>query len=300
MAEPLITSPGVYKVSAGDYHADKGVCPAPSLSSTGARRLLETCPARFWYERENPPAPSLALDVGTAAHEWLLEGDAWPQKFIVLPEDHDGRTKIGKARIEEIEAEGKRPLKFDDFRVIREMKKALEAHPFASALFQGGRAEQSIYWRDEETGIWCRCRPDYLPPSHIIPDYKTCAKADLRSLQKSIATYGYHQQAAWYLDGIKAIGLHKNPGFALVFQEKDPPYLVVVVALDDETLGWGRIKNRKARAIFADALRTGTWRGYADEVVHLGLPIWSAMQHQEDHDKDVAELAQAPITQAAE
>ena len=296
----LVQSPGIYQIPAAQYHADDGVCPAPSLSSTGARRLLETCPARFWYERQNPPAPSLALDIGTAAHEWLLEGEAWPQKFSVLPEDHDGRTKIGKARVADIEEAGKRPLRYADFAAIKAMKRALESHPFAGALFKGGKAEQSLYWKDEEFGIWCRCRPDYLPPSFVVPDYKTCEAADEESRRKAIFNYGYYQQAAWYLDGVKAVGIHKRPAFALVFQEKTPPYLVVVSQVEDIAIEWGRIRNRKAKAIFAECLKTGRWPGYAEEVVRDGLPTFATMRLEDQHARGLYELAQAPVTQAAE
>jgi hypothetical protein len=298
----LITAPGIYAgIDAADYHADRDMAPAPSLSSSGARKLLTACPAVYWYEREHPPEPSEALDVGTAAHEWLLEGETWPQRFTVLPADHSGATKEGKARVAAIREAGKRPLRAEDFATIRAMKAALEAHPFAGAAFKNGRAEQSVYWQDSETGIWCRARPDWLPSAgSILVDYKTCRSAAPEDLRRAIADYGYHQQAAWYCDGVRAVGAIERPGFAFVFQEKAPPYCVVVVALSETALQWGGLLNMRARRVFADCLAAGRWPGYADDVVTLELPAWAEKRLQDQHAAGAFDLANRPLTHAAE
>jgi hypothetical protein len=258
-----ITAPGLYPgIPAEAYHGDK-LTPEPALSSSGARKIMSSCPAQFWWDHENPPEPTEALDVGSAAHEWLLEGDTWPQRFTVLPEDHNGATKAGKARIEEIEASGKRPLKHDAFATINAMHDALVAHEFALSAFS----------------IWCRARLDAMPRrGTIFADYKTCRSADPDDLRKSIADYGYHQQAAWYCEGIRALGICPNPTFLFVFQQKTPPYLITPVVLDQTTLDWGAALNRKAKAIFAHGLRTGQWAGYADDIITLGLPVWATKQ----------------------
>ena len=75
-----ITEPGIYTMPKADYHADP--CPTPSASSSFVRRMMSTCPAKAWHERQNPRKPTEALDFGDAAHEWLLEGDAWPQRHV--------------------------------------------------------------------------------------------------------------------------------------------------------------------------------------------------------------------------
>ena len=50
-----ITEPGVYEMPAEEYHADP--VEGGSLSSTGARRLLEMAPARWRYEQAHPSPP---------------------------------------------------------------------------------------------------------------------------------------------------------------------------------------------------------------------------------------------------
>lgn len=274
-----VSEPGVYAMEAEAYHADP--CDPASLSSSGARKLLAECPARYWYDRQNPPEPSEAFTVGSAAHEWLLEGETWPKRHLVLPDDHNGSTKEGKARVAEAKTAGLRPVKADEFATIRAMRDALAAHEFAGAAFQGGRAETALVWRDEWFGIWCRARLDFLPTTgRIFPDYKTTVSAHPDAIRKALANYGYHQQAAWYCDGIKALGLCAEPIFMLVFQEKTPPHLVTCVALDDDALGWGRQLNDKAKGVFRRCLRDGRWPGYAGDVVTLGLPTWETARLQ--------------------
>lgn len=297
-----ITEAGVYDIPADVYHADP--CPEPSLSSSGARKLVTTCPARYWYDRQNPPEPTEALDIGTAAHEWLLEGDTWPQRFAVLPDDHNGATKDGKALVAEIIASGRRPLKAEPFRHIKGMIEALKAHPFAWAAFQNGRAEQSLFWRDDDYGIWCRSRPDFRPTAGtIIVDYKTTRSANPDYLSRAMYDYGYHQQAEWYCWGEQVIGAIQSPSFAFVFQEKEPPYLVTVAVPDGTAMQWAAIQNRAARGLFAKCLRTGKWPGYADDVVTVGIPGYADKQLQQKHDAGLfAKMMawQAPQQEAAE
>lgn len=278
-----ILAPGLHRVPAEVYHADT-ICGAPSLSSSGARKLLNDCPAAYWHSRTNPPEPSEALDVGTAAHEWLLEGDTWPQRFTVLPSDHDGRTREGKDLVRDILAEGKRPLPFEAFQHIKGMVAALRDDPIANAAFSNGTPEMSLYWRDPDHGFWCRARPDWLPnKGHIWTDYKTCQSAHPRDIQRSIAAYGYHMQAEWYLRGGQTIGIDAGR-MLFIFQCKAPPYLITPVTLDDETLGWAKIQNDKARSIFARCLETGRWPGYASDVLTLGLPGWARKELERAHE----------------
>lgn len=267
-----VSKPGVYQLSSEAYHSDS-LTPEPALSSGGARTIISACPAIFWEQRNNPPPPSEAFDIGDAAHEWLLEGDRWPQRHFLLPDDFDGRTKDGKALKAEAEAQGRRPLKTGVFKTIKAMVEALHRHPFAMQAFTGGQSEQSLYWQDNDFGIWRRARPDYM--NELVSDYKTCRCAEPGHLQRAMYDYGYHQQAEWYLDGVKSLGLLDNPQFLFVFQEKTPPYLVTCVTPDQVAMDWAHVLNRKAREVFAKCLRENKWPGYSDKIEVLGLPDWA-------------------------
>ncbi len=186
-------------------------------------------------------------------------------------------------------AAGRVPLLQHEYEVVVDMADALRAHP-AVALFggRGGKPEQSMFWRDGPTGIWRRSRLDWHPVLTgrrlVVPDYKTCASADPEKLSRAVDDWGYQQQADWYLDGIKALGLAGDvePVFVFVFQEKTPPYVVTVAELTMLTLEIGRALNRKAIGVYQECTRTGRWPGYADDVHMLSLPPWSENRHMQE------------------
>lgn len=297
----MITEPGLYPdLPAEDYHAD------PALSSSGARKIIQTCPALYWHERQHGQAVTKALSVGSAAHEWLLEGDGWPRRHHVLPEGYRSDRKAwagAREEAEAAEAAGLRLITADDFATIQAMRQALEAHEFAATAFRDGRSEVSMWWRDETPRIWCRGRLDFLPDAgRIFPDYKTCLSAEPEALRKHVVSYGYHMQAAWYRDGLMTLGVHPDPIVLFVFQEKRPPFLVTCVALDEDAIGWGRMLNDQARAVFARCQRTGRWPGYADDILTLPLPGWEQARLQRMSEAgalDFAMLLSKPLEETA-
>ena len=196
---------------------------------------------------------------------------------------------------DEAAAAGLIPILEKDADKARAMVAALRAHPFAGACFAHGLPERTLVWRaDDDFGVMCRAMLDMLPARGTVwADYKTCRSAEPEFLRKQMADYGYHQQAAWYLDGVMALGLCEQPSFVFVFQEKEPPYLVTVMQPDADAIGWGRIQNRKARALYAACARDGVWPGYADDVLSLALPEWMERRFQHAHEAGAYETSMA-------
>jgi hypothetical protein len=271
VTEPLVvTEPGVYEMDAEAYHRHD------SLSSSGARRLLSpSCPALFAYEREHGQGHKATWDIGHAAHKLVLGNGP----DLVRIDADEWRTSAIKAEVKEVREAGGVPLKPAQHDMVTDMAEAIREHPVASALFNplGGRAEQSLFWKDAATGVHRRARLDWLPFPHagrrlIVPDYKTTKDASPEGIQKAVHQFGYHQQAPWYLDGVAALELGSDPTFVFVFQEKDPPYLVTVVELDVIAMKYGRHLNQQAIDIYAECTRTGHWPGYSDEIELIPLP----------------------------
>jgi len=298
--EPVVDEPGIYNLTNDEYWADP--CKPASLSSSGARQIIATCPAKYWWERNNPKDKSDAMKLGSVAHEWLLEGEAWNDHYFILPENFDGRTKAGKSAILQAEEEGKEPLKHEAFETVKAMKLALEAHPYATAALTGGQAEKSLFWKDEQYGVWCRCRPDYKPDKReIISDYKTTRSAEPEYLSKVMFDYGYHQQAEWYLRGIQTLGIMESPRFLFIFQETEPPYVVTCATPDENALGWAGIQNRKSIEVFARCLRDGHWPAYAGNIINLELPGYAEYKLQVRSERghfETAALSQSPLEAA--
>jgi hypothetical protein len=267
----MITEPGIYTISADEYHAHR------ALSSSGARKLLPpSCPARFHHERGNPIQATPAMEFGSVAHDLLLgNGNA----YEVL--DYDNyRTKESQEKAKELRADGKIPILRHEYRVAEAMVSVVRHDPAAKHLFdpKRGKTEQSLFWTDKATGVALRARLDYLPdpgPSRmIIPDYKTCNSADLESIAKEIGKHGYHIQGAWYTEAVKALGLDPDPAYVLVWQEKQPPYLVTVTQMPVVSLLIGRDRMREAVELFAECERNNHWPPYSEQVEAVGVPSW--------------------------
>lgn len=268
-----ITIPGVYDVPAEHYHADP--VPGGSLSSSGARLLLPpSCPARFAYERAHPPKPADVFEFGHAAHSLVLGVGA----DLDVVDAESWLSKAARTRRDEARANGHIPILRADYKQALEMAAVVHAHPIARALFDQDRGapERALFWVDGD--VWRRALVDWLPnPGNgrmIVGDYKTCRSAAPESIRKAMYNYGYHQQADWYLDGVRALALANDAAFVFVFQEKTPPYLVTVAQPDPTALRVGGDLNRQAIEVYRQCVADGRWPGYADEVILARLPGW--------------------------
>jgi len=275
----LITAPGVYDIPAEDYHRDP--IEGGSLSSSGARRLLKTCPARFRYELDHPPAPTDAMELGTAAHRMVL--GVGPG--LVAIDAKDRRGKVFKDAAAKARGEGKVPLLRKDYERVQDMAAALLNHPEAAALITGnGPVEQALVWLDEDSGVMCRAMLDKqtrVAGVPVIVDYKTTTEAAEDAVRKSVVSYGYDMQAAFYSDGYQVLKLAR-PDFLFVFQETAPPHLIRIVRLDDDAMATGARLNRRALEMFRDCRDAGVWPGYPHEIHEVSLPPWAHDRYPEE------------------
>lgn len=273
-----ISQAGVYDLPMDAYHGD--LCVGPSISGSGLIKLEQTCPAKFWVgsylNPERVEKKTAAMDFGAAMHKLLLEGDAaFRQAYAVTPEGHSGRTKEGKAWVAEREALGLGVIDHDDWQAMSAMVAEVRKHPLANKALSDGQPERSIIWQDEQTGIWLKARPDWLPARlHFVPNFKTAASVKPDDWARQAFTLGYHQSTALVLDGLaQVLGWDDAIAYFLV-QEKELPYLVQPMALTEEAIGWARMLNRKAINTFAACIKANHWPGYADDVIDIGMPTW--------------------------
>lgn len=261
--------PGVHKVSLAEYLAH------PALSSSGARKLLPpSCPALFHYERSNPIQATSEMEFGSVTHE-LLFGDG--HGYVVLEYD-SYRTKAAQSDAAAARAQGVIPILEHDMAVARAMVAVLRAHPTAGKAISGGKSEQTLIWDDKDTGVQCRARVDHMKYNRkgrlLAVDYKTSTSADKEKIGKASWDYGYAQQDDWYRAGIRALGLDTDPGFLLITQMKEAPYLVTVGQYDEMSLAIAHELNRRALQIFAECTERGVWPGFDDGIATLSLPGW--------------------------
>lgn len=270
-----ITKPGVYPDLTDDaYHADP--VPGGSLSSTGARRILDS-PARFRYDQEHRVGRR-AFDVGHAVHAKVFGVGA---PVISYPDEHltpsgNPSTKAATVAWEaEQRAAGLTIVSAADLARVDAMAEAVLAHRGARRILnqEPGTPEVSAFATDPETGVWVRARFDYLTPS-VAADLKTTAgRASRVGFGREAARHGYPVQEAHYLDALQwATG--ERPPFRFIVVEKAPPHLVAVHTFDDVARLIGAELAAQARRTYAECTATGEWPGYGDDVLTTPLPAW--------------------------
>lgn len=264
--------PGVSVVPDDVYFAH------PALSQSGAKLLLPpSCPALFRWERDHPSPPKRVFDFGHAAHAEVL-GVAGT--YAVIPDDllasnGAASTAAAKAFIADCTASGVAVIKSSEAEQVWAMADAIRGNADVMRLMGPGRAEVAMLWADADTGVELRCKVDWLPDDRsTLVDYKTAVSAGPAWFRRHYTEFGYHQQAAWYIDAAIALGLHDDPDFVFLVQQKTPPYLVQPYRLSVAALAAGRELNRRAIRIFADCTATGVWPGYAGGVATVDLPDW--------------------------
>lgn len=281
-AAPIrIVLPGVYQLTAEEYHADPVA--GESLSNSGGRLLIApSAPRKYREQKDRPDAREQkdSFDRGRVMHELVLGDGAG---IVVIPHS-TFRTAESRRMRAEARAAGKAPILERDMPEAERMAAAFLEHEFAvSLLTQPGKSEQTLIWLDEQTGVMERALVDYLPdpvpldsPNRmIIPDYKTTIEAfPGDKMSRHLYDYGYHRQAAKYRKGVLSLGLAPEAVMVFLFQEKTPPFLVTPVFLDRNAMIIGTEDNRRALDVYAECMETGVWPGYSDEPVEMSLPVF--------------------------
>mgnify|MGYP000895547194 FL=1 len=243
----------------------------PALSSTGARRIVAESP--FHY-RFGESTDSAAMRLGRAVHMLALESDLFAEKFqLFVPEKGTGSRAANDEAKATAAAAGITLLTETQWDRALKMRDAIRNHPTANALIEGATLEESIEWTDPETGCPCKARLD-IQGAGCVTDIKTARSASLKAFSKSVASYGYHMQAAWYLDAAKAKGAVPN-AFRFIVIESKAPFAIAVYTLAADAIQLGRNQNANARRTYTDCTARGYWPGYPVESVEIDLPDWS-------------------------
>lgn len=344
-----ITRPGIYKIPINRYHNDPDLFPGHSVSSTGLRRMIETCPEMYWAHSVHNPnrikhKDTEALRFGKAVHAYLLEKELNPSEFIKFPfkdlvsnegkksvyeieremADDDGQLMLGtdgQPQMETFTGKGwmdengniyKNFLEYKkvwkafaawagltiytdkDIEVFKAMAARLKQEPMidGDGILEG-LVEHTICWKDPETGIWVKVRPDVVPSAEMLGDYKTIRSAHPEYIEKAISDLGYDMQLAICMEGVARVLGREIKSAYFVAQEKTEPYLVTVAPVRDNTLYWGARRNRKALNDIKRCLDEGFWPGYGGggpvTVGHTDWKLKKLMGHQEayEHDPDM-------------
>jgi hypothetical protein len=318
----MIAKPGFYSsIPEAEYHGDP--CQTPSLSASVAKILYNETPGHAWWAHPRLNR-SKALEVeqstkaqinGTVLHRLIL-GQGRPIKVLSFK---DYRTNDAKAARDKALAADEVPILEHDMEVAEEVAAAAKrqiARTDMAEVFADGEAEVTMAWQ-EDNGIWCRSRLDWLPDSArdgghvIIPDLKTTGQsAHPAEWQRTMFDFGGDIQAAFYERGLRKLvpGI-RSVDFRFVVIEQTPPYALSLCRVGSEALEQARDAVDLTIRSWGELLKRGTeleqWPFYDTETVSIDPPIWRSQgsellrmrmlnrmaEWQRPHNRDVTKAA---------
>lgn len=230
-----IFEPGIYDISNDQYHASEGI-------SRSALWEFKQLPHKYWYKylsgKYIQKPTSDAMNIGKLVHTLTLEPWKFGEEYFVMPKI-DRRTKIGKNTYDDIISSsiGKAVISQENYDLALSMTASISSNPMVSETLMCSKIEKSIYWKDDETGLICKARPDIWRGA-IAADLKTTANASPKVFQHEAMKYGYYLQAAMIYEACQSLQMPFE-SFVFLCVEKEEPYSTAIYALDDNALQYG-------------------------------------------------------------
>lgn len=259
-----------------DYHSDRSRVCNSQLS------LLKESPKQYYaeYVLGKRREQTAAMLRGSMVHTLVLEPEKYAEQYALAPQC-DRRTKEGKLTwqkfIEFAERDKLTLVTDEQHNEAEQIANAVLSHPefskCMSMIDEWSAIEKRIdfYWDD----IASRCKPDLILPKHkLCVDLKTTADASPEGFAKSVASFGYHRQQAFYSEAIKQ---HYGEEFRFIFAvvETSEPYNTAVYELDAASVDAGRQEINLLLDELERRTRDNDWTPeYSKGVRPLALPRW--------------------------
>lgn len=263
----------IHDLDINAYHS------SPGISKTGLDRINRS-PAFFYDVTLNPDRPPEKerggqLE-GQLAHCAILEPDEFEKRYAVGPDVIRSNKKWKE--FEDSLPAGVIGIKQEQYDTAMRQAESVRKLPDIAEALASGRPEVSGFWIDPETGVLCRCRPDWVhefDSGCVVIDVKTYSDASPEEFAKQAARKRYDVQDAFYSDGFQIASGKEVMAFIFLAVESDYPYQSSAVMLDDISKGSGRGKYRENLNTYAKCIKSGEWPGFGEEIHHITLPKWA-------------------------
>jgi len=240
-------------------------------------------------------------DGGSESTEWGSMVDAalfgqFGHLYATLPETYEdekgnvkpwnGNSTVCKQTKADIERNGQIPVKRHEVESVNAAVEILRNDYDASCLLENARTQVHILgmYKDEETGLSVPLRAllDIVPDAEgrfgkCLADLKTCSDASPEAWPRTVAKWGWHIQAAFYLDLYRAATGEDRTDWLHLVQESQPPYEIGRRVISSPFVDVGRAAYREALVRYAWCLKNNEWPGY-DEVKAGIMPGWTLIE----------------------
>ena len=239
------------------------------LRSSELKQLIDN-PAKYKYWQTRRKESSTALNFGIAYHLLALEPHR-KDEIVIAPKFSGTGSRAAKAEWEAVNA-GKIFVTESEMLDLRAMLSALREKPeIVSILDAEGKYEAAAQF--DIAGVKCKFRADKI--TDRIVDLKTARSISQHAITKAIVDYGYHISDAFYNIGAVEAGLiEKDMPMQFIFQDKNPPFEVVLVTLDDVSRDFAKQQIMYAIEALKQFQVQNYWPGKYYEPLQVSLPLW--------------------------
>jgi PDDEXK-like uncharacterized protein DUF3799 len=237
---------------------------------------LKRSPAHYRHRLIEKRPDTDAMKRGRATHMAVFEPERFNAECVVWESRRAGKEWESFQQ----EHRGREVLTYDMHADAVTIGSAARRDQTAAKYLAKGQAEQTMLWSHPPDGIEAKGRVDFVTEDAIV-DLKTTRDASHMGFGSQAARLLYHAQAAYYVDGYKAVTGRLLP-YVIVAVEAAPPNVVQVYELPPDVLDLGRDIYLELLDTLARCRKQNDWPGYGDGVLTLQLPAWAQPFEEED------------------
>jgi len=284
---PEIVGPGFQsywsaEMTHEEYHADK------TAINSSILKLFDISPAAveahyLTHEtiEDEPEAEHFTL--GRAIHAAALEPKRFVKIMTVAPEFKGEGSRKAKKEWMDAQPKGAMILKPKQHLQLTGMINSILNYPDAVKLLNNGCPEITGYYRDPDTGIKGKIRPDlWNEELGILLDIKSCVDSSPRVFSRKIFEYGYHLSMAMYSTGIQQITGNKPNYCIFLAIEKKPPYERALYVCTEMMLQKGFEEYKYRMEKFKYCLENKSWPYRQSGMDYLDLPEYAYRKEFEE------------------
>lgn len=280
--------PGVYYgVSREEYDHDPGINQSVLKDFINA-----STPARFKEESARPKEVTPAMRLGSAVDCAASDYSEFKTKYVITPATYPCEPTKSDPRTEKpwtfqanyckdwkskMESGGKIVLTQDEANTIDGVLLSLSNHNDAFSLLKGCKKQVMVVANHPTYQCRMKCLIDLMPeePEWLF-DLKVTESADPITFTKKCAVFGYHIQAAYYMDVCRFAGLNTVNHFGFIAVDSTPPHGVMIhyLKLDDPETERGRLLYNKAIVDYGKCVADNEWPSYTKAWTHVTFDQW--------------------------
>lgn len=237
-------------------------------------------PAHYQAAKKRRFLPTINMEIGSALHCKVLEGDEeFHKRYILKPEGISLNTKEGKEwklqnKSKTVLTNSEKEKAWDSVHGMTESLRKLEWFDNSQPDYRKFN-ELSIYWKADQ--VPCKGRLDRLVIEDdcvTVLDLKTTDSVDPDMFSKKVSGgMNYIFQAAWYAEAA-SLAYDKPARFIFVAIERGSPWSVGIFEVSKEMMEEGIQQIKMARQVLMNCLTTKTWPKPEIQYNMLNLPPW--------------------------